>query len=107
MCVEDVLVVPILTLYADKRVHWLRARAQSKRWGEELTFINYEMQWTVKYFQYKSRWWKDSIRLASDADSPLSGGQAAYAERQSAFWGTLMMRADTSFAGTNCNYVRL
>jgi hypothetical protein len=40
-----------------RRVHWLRARAQLMRWKEEVTLTGYEMQWTVRYFQYQSQKW--------------------------------------------------
>lgn len=40
-----------------RRVHWLRARAQLMRWQEQVKLIGYEMQWTVRYYLYKSQNW--------------------------------------------------
>lgn len=77
------------------------------RWDEELTYVNYEMQWTVNYFQFKSQWWKDTISSASNAGTPLTPEQAAYAKCQSALWLDLMSVADKSFQHVNPNYVKV
>ena len=54
------------------RVHWLHACAQLMRWQEEVTLTTYEMQWTVRYFRYRSQSWRlpegtrtESIRSSS------------------------------------------
>lgn len=61
------------------------------------------MQWTAKYFEYKSRWWKDTI---SSPGKGLTPGQVAYAERQSALWLGMMTFADKSFRDVNSAYIK-
>lgn len=84
-----------------KRVHWLRGRAQRDRWREECTIVRYEMQWTVRYFLYKQRFWQS----ATSADgSPLLSGPAAYANRKAAMWHHLAVFGDRSFKNIDVNY---
>ncbi|KAH9019354.1 hypothetical protein EDB85DRAFT_2197813 [Lactarius pseudohatsudake] len=41
-----------------ERVHWLRARAQFKRWEEEQHSIHNEAKWIPAYFHAKAETWK-------------------------------------------------
>jgi hypothetical protein len=83
-----------------QRVHWLRARAQFLRWQEEVTLINYEMQWTVRFFIHKSRSWAE---IVDRANSPKAGG-LAYARRKHAMWEGLARKADRTFTLLNAAY---
>lgn len=94
----------IQLMFAVKRVHWLRACAQSMHWTEEFTFVEYEMRWTVNYFIYKSNWWKKAI---ANVGLALNQGQIAFAYRQLAMWHDMARLADKSFGETNTNYVRV
>ncbi|KAH9484634.1 hypothetical protein JR316_0004116 [Psilocybe cubensis] len=99
------------TLTEFKRVHWLRARAQFHRWREEAIMLDYEMQWTVRYFSKKEEWWKNSavVALADDpaGDNIVNAGRAAYADRQSSIWGEMARRADYLFHMTNPSYKKI
>ncbi|KAF8961009.1 hypothetical protein BDZ97DRAFT_1665083 [Flammula alnicola] len=86
--------------FSVKRVHWLRARAQTQRWREECILVRYEMQWTVRYFMHKSRTWQ----LAFTSDRPLTAGAAAYADRKVVMWRQLALISDKSFKNTNVHY---
>lgn len=94
------------SLFTVRRVHWLRARAQLKRWQEQLTLTTYEMQWSVRYFGYMSRKWIIPIGLAthSSSESELGTGAIAYRKRKQAAWGDLMIKADSIFARCNKTY---
>lgn len=81
-----------------KRVHWLRARAHKERWHEEFMFVGYEMEWTVRYFTYKSHLWSNAVCPDSVP------GPAAYAKRQASMWYHLALFADRSFNNTNVDY---
>lgn len=76
------------------------------RWKEEFTIVNYEMRWTVNYFIYKAKWWKDSIAMASNPEKTLTDGQIAYGHRQSAQWNSIAVQADKAFAAANVDYVK-
>jgi hypothetical protein len=83
--------------FSVRRVHWLRARAQMNRWTEECTLVKYEMEWTVRYFMYKSRLWPS-------APMSLAAGPAAYARRKAVMWDHMARDADRSFRSINANY---
>lgn len=92
----------ILILYfiVVKRVHFLRARALRNRWNEEYILLNYEMEWTVRFFQKKSEYWK------SGADTEdISSGAKAYARRREAQWKEMAVNSDRIFKSTSSRYV--
>ncbi|KAF8169238.1 hypothetical protein BJ912DRAFT_862222 [Pholiota molesta] len=84
----------VLTSVAVRRVHWLRARAQHERWREERTLVRYEMEWTVRYFLFKSKGW---LEAAENRRRSPTLGATAYAHRQSASWRQLALKADRAF----------
>jgi hypothetical protein len=83
-----------------KRVHFLRARALRNRWKEEHILLNYEMQWTVRFFQKKSELWK------LGADTPdIPSGAKAYALRQESQWHAMAVNSDRVFKNSSSHYV--
>lgn len=71
------------------------------RWREESLLVNYEMEWSVRYFLHKNQYWTS----AHSADgTPLSLGAAGYAHRKAAMWHDLALYADKSFKSANLNY---
>ncbi|PPQ76341.1 hypothetical protein CVT24_008129 [Panaeolus cyanescens] len=56
------------------RVHWMRARALSMRWSEEVALVTHEMSWTVRGFSHKSGSWLEDIENFN-----MSPGARAYA----------------------------
>lgn len=81
------------TLILVYRVHWLRARARSQRWAEEVTLTTNEMEWIPRFFISKSREWKKYI----GDNTGLGDGHIAYAERQSAMWQDMGEQARMQF----------
>ncbi|KAH9018398.1 hypothetical protein EDB85DRAFT_1873822 [Lactarius pseudohatsudake] len=69
-----------------ERVHWLRARAQFKRWEEEQHSIHNEAKWIPAYFHAKAETWK-KLMITATQDS-LKGHQA-YASYQMHAWEEL------------------
>jgi hypothetical protein len=90
----------MLTFLAVKRVHWLRARALNQRWHEEKILVEYEMQWTVRYFLHKCKEWEKG---RDEAD--VSAGARAYAARQVRRWRQSAEAADSLFSRTTRHYV--
>ena len=89
--------------YLVRRIHWLHARAQLMRWQEEVTLTTYEMQWTVRYFIYKSKKW--SMMVDDDAEQlESSAGALAYARRKESKWLLLSRKSDRSFKIINNAY---
>lgn len=72
------------------------------RWSEELTMVNYEMEWTTQYFLHRSAQWRERAL----ALHPLQGPKA-YAARQSAQWNQMACEADRVFSAVNQGYVKL
>lgn len=83
-------------IFAVRRVHWLRARAQYMRWQEEVTLTRYEMQWTVAYFAYRSNQWAQN--------SGISPGTMSYAIRKKEMWQDRARRSDRIFRLLNDAY---
>jgi len=79
-----------------QRVHWLRARAQSGRWNEEVILVGYEMKWTMQYFIQRAKRWEDMGSAAKEGGK-VSAGAAAYAARKAAMWRWLAFRAKKRF----------
>ena len=83
-------------------IHWLRARAQWHRWQEETVLVNYEMEWTVRYFLKEADTWKSwSLNIQQ------SLGAIAYAARQSAVWYGRAATAERCFTSVNSSHVSL
>lgn len=62
--------------------------------------VNYEMEWTIRYFLHKSRYWKSVY----STDARPSPGAVGYAHRKAAMWQDLAVYADKSFRYANVNY---
>jgi hypothetical protein len=90
---------PVMTV---QRVHWLRARAQSGRWNEEVLLVTYEMQWTIRYFLHQTQEWKH-LRATKLDSGNLAAGPAAYASRKAAMWQWLALTAKGRFSQVNPN----
>ena len=78
-------------MIAVHRVNWLRAKAAFDRASEENILVKHEMQWTVNYFRYYSKKWKDRKVSAT------SYGHIVYAARQEAMWSRFASSAVKSF----------
>lgn len=85
-----------------QRVHWLRARAQKKRWEEELVLVKHEMDWSTRYFLHWAGLWHDRFE-----DPNVQPGPRAYAARQSAQWKQLAVVAEHHYCLVNRDYVPL
>ena len=83
------------------RVHWLRARAQSQRWKEELILVGHEMDWTVRYYLYQSTMWKDRKSVAEEMKDM---GAAVYAARKYAMWMHMAVTSADQFKNVNPSY---
>ncbi|KAF8801050.1 hypothetical protein BYT27DRAFT_7216408 [Phlegmacium glaucopus] len=76
--------MPDTNIVEFRRVHWLRARAQLMRWEEEVTLTRYKMQWTVRYFLFKSLAWAVPPGTGTPGPQHQSAGSVAYARQQQA-----------------------
>ena len=83
------------------RVHWLRARALSHRWVEELCLTQHEMTWTTLYFLRQADEWR---RRRQKNLQEQKNGPAAYAQRMIQLWGDMAMNASLSFSRSNPSY---
>jgi hypothetical protein len=85
-----------------QRVHWLRARAQSGRWNEEVVLVGYEMQWTIRYFFNKADHW-ENLLAAQKETGHLTLGPAAYAAQKAGMWRWLPLKAKKHFVEVHPN----
>ena len=53
------------------------------------------MEWTVHYFQYRSRFWQSALTTPDPA---------AYAQQKGTMWDKMAHDADRSFKNINKNY---
>ena len=73
-------------------MNWLRAKARYTRWEEEHKLVRHEMEWTVKYFQYREKEWQER-RLAVTDDMVGAMGLRCYASKQGRVWRTFSENA--------------
>lgn len=100
-CKVAILCVIILTYPPQVyRVNWLRARAKQRRWSEELILTQNEMEWTTRFFYFKSRQWR---RWGAALTRP-SAGQVAYVEKQMAMWENMGAEAYREFLHVRPNW---
>ena len=78
------------------RVSWLRAKARFSRWSEELRLVGYEMQWTVNWFRWKEREWRERLANVTNEDRPP--GLDCYCHKQIWLWQTLGDQAHKRFS---------
>lgn len=62
--------------------------------------MEYEMQWTVRYFLYKSKEWEEG---RDEADAVA--GARVYAVRQARRWRQYAEAADSLFSRTTAHYL--
>ena len=77
------------------------------RWQEEVTLTTYEMQWTVRYFAYKSKYWAKMQEKTSEScsrNADVGAGAVAYAKRKEATWEQLLLKSDRTFTIINSAY---
>ncbi|KAG1901338.1 uncharacterized protein F5891DRAFT_1187617 [Suillus fuscotomentosus] len=76
------------------RVHWLRAKALRDRWREEMLLVKLEMDWTCKFFLWKTTQWGDHMQESLEKCLP---GHGCYAGRQSQMYSLLAQDAQAAF----------
>lgn len=69
-------------LDANLRVEWMKSRARSYRWGEEVGLIPEEMRRTLVSFEVRAAWWRRRKHLRAGIDPSTAHGVNAYAEKQ-------------------------
>ncbi|KAI0245105.1 hypothetical protein BJV78DRAFT_1141358, partial [Lactifluus subvellereus] len=78
------------------RVSWLRAKARVSRWSEEFQLVGLEMEWTVKWFQWKEEEWRKRLGNVEDEERPPRVD--CYCHKQMALWGSLAEQAETKLS---------
>ena len=76
------------------RVNWLRAKARSKRWEEEVLILQHEMVWTERWFEHQMQEWGKRMDAAKH-ESKM--GHQAYAAKQVSIWEHFRDHARTGF----------
>jgi hypothetical protein len=84
----------IVTFESVTRVNWLRAKARSKRWEEEVLILKHEIIWTKLWFEHQKSKWEERLRMAMLA-SKL--GHQAYAAKQARMWSQFVEDVEMEF----------
>ncbi|KAG1901586.1 uncharacterized protein F5891DRAFT_950384, partial [Suillus fuscotomentosus] len=74
--------------------HWLRAKALWDRWREEMLLVTLEMDWTCKFFLWKTTIWGEHMQESLEKRLP---GHGCYAGRQSHMYSLLAQDAQAAF----------
>ncbi|KAG1800537.1 hypothetical protein EV424DRAFT_1332098 [Suillus variegatus] len=74
--------------------HWLRAKALRDRWREEMLLVKLEMDWTCKFFLWKTTQWGEHMQESLEKRLP---GHGCYAGRQSQMYSLLAQDAQAAF----------
>jgi hypothetical protein len=76
------------------RVQWLRSKARYERWEEKLKKVEYEMGWTINFYEWKeSLWQKRAVKSAEAGEM----GHKSYALEQRNMWVNFGEDARTKF----------
>ncbi|KAG1891627.1 uncharacterized protein F5891DRAFT_964296, partial [Suillus fuscotomentosus] len=75
-------------------VHWLRAKALQDRWREEMLLVKLEMDWTCKFFLWKTTQWGEHMQESLEKRLP---GHRCYAGRQSQMYSLLAQDVQAAF----------
>ena len=67
------------------RVRWFRARAESKRWEEEVFILREEFKRAARAFKFLSEAWRN----AGDAYAESSRGRLAYSRERSQMYSKM------------------
>jgi hypothetical protein len=78
------------------RVNWLRAKACSKQWEEEILILKHEMIWTQMWFGHQKKKWEERMDMPTVV-SKL--GHQAYAAKQASIWSQCLEHAKRDFGG--------
>jgi hypothetical protein len=73
-------------------VNWLRAKAAFERATEEDTLVQYEMRWTMAYYDHRAREWQ------TRKEGDFSLGHRVYAAKQQAMWRDFAENARKCFS---------
>ncbi|KAG1904482.1 uncharacterized protein F5891DRAFT_1183902 [Suillus fuscotomentosus] len=76
------------------RVHWLMAKALRNRWREEMLLVKLEMDWTCKFFLWKTTQWGDHMQESLEKHLP---GHGCYTRRQSQMYSLLAQDVQAAF----------
>jgi hypothetical protein len=90
--VDDIWIT--VTVKSVNRVNWLRAKARSKRWEEEILILKHEMIWTQLWFGHQKKKREARMEMAIVASKP---GHRAYAAKQAKIWAQFLEHAQTEF----------
>ncbi|KAF9544440.1 hypothetical protein CPC08DRAFT_730279 [Agrocybe pediades] len=66
------------------RVEWVKSRARTKRWQEEVLLIEEEMRRVLTYHRWKADWWTKRASLRVHQDEAITRGIRGYAHKQAA-----------------------
>jgi hypothetical protein len=67
------------------RVEWVKSRARSARWEEEVALLEEEMRRVIAYSEWRAGWWSDLRHQETYGDETLRDGAAAYAAEHEGF----------------------
>ncbi len=86
------------------RVNWMRARAHTQRWEEELPRTEKEMEWTTRYFMYeRDVWYRRLVNLREEGSG--GKGHEAYCEQQISQWEENARLAAFQFRKANPDFM--
>jgi hypothetical protein len=80
-----------VTVKSVTRVNWLRTKARSKRWEEEVLILKHEMKWTTLWFGHQKKKWEERM------DGARKLGHHAYAAKQAWIWSQFFEHAQKEF----------
>ena len=73
------------------KLEWLKSRARSSRWSEEVLLLVEEMRRVRVTMEVKAVWWEGKVISADDSLSPeVAEGVSAYARQQAAVQMSLL-----------------
>jgi hypothetical protein len=85
------------------RVNWLRARANTHRWEEELPRTEKEMIWTTRYFMHQRDIWYHRLLYLRENETSQRGHEV-YCEQMISQWEEFARLAAFQFRKANKDF---
>ncbi|KAJ7434249.1 hypothetical protein B0H11DRAFT_2258549 [Mycena galericulata] len=64
------------------RIEWVKTRARSMRWSEEVDLLEEEMRRVLQFLHWRSEWWEGQVGRRGLEEGAQAEGEDAYARRQ-------------------------
>lgn len=75
-----------MSIYKAFQPDWSKCRARALCWKEETELLVHEMKRSLKFIEWKKKWWQSLVVQRIGARPDIQAGLLAYVAKQVAVW---------------------